>query len=218
MTRKKAERPLSVGGTPKVNLLPPKEIQDRALKALRRGYVIRFVVTIAILAVEGVIGLVWVRGAERQQAEANEASAQLQSQLVQYSEIIGVQAEGRNLDKLRAQAAGNDQNWRPLVAEIKSVLPDAVGLVGFKVAPGAAPVPGTEASAQVGLTGTLTFSAKATSAQADTITQLRSIRGFIAVDAGELTSSGPGGGFTFVATFSADQTRYSGYFEQSGIK
>lgn len=218
MTRKKTGKALSVGGTPAVNLLPPKEVEKRELKALQTRWALRFAVTVAVIGAEVAIGATWTSWAERDQAAAAQASVQLQSRLAQYSEIIGAQVELSNLENLRAQAASNDQTWRPLVAEIKSALPDAVELVGFKLAPGAAPVTGTDASAQVGLVGTLTFSAKTTAAQAATIKQLRWIGGFITVDAGQLTSDGPGGGFTFVATFSADQSRYTGQFEKSGIK
>ncbi len=218
MTRNKNGKALSVGGTPAVNLLPPKEVEKRALKALQTRWVLRFIITLVVIAAEVAIGTSWTSWAEREQASAERDSAQLQSRLAQYSETIGVQVELSNLESLRAQAASNDQSWRPLVAAIKSALPDAVALVGFKLAPGAAPVAGIDASAQVGLVGTLTFSAKTTAAQAATIQQLRTIRGFITVDAGQLTSDGPGGGFTFVATFSADQSRYTGQFEKSGIK
>lgn len=218
MTRNKTGKILIAGGTPTVNLLPPKEAEKRAVKALQTRWVLGFITTLVVIAAEVVIGASWTGWAERERASAERDSAQLQAQLAQYSEIIGVQAELSSLESLRGQAASNDQTWRPLVAEIKSALPDAVGLVGFKLAPGASPVAGGDASAQVGLRGTLTFSARTTAAQAATIKQLRTIRGFTAVDAGQLTSDGPGGGFTFVATFSADQTRYTGQFEKSRIK
>ena len=75
---------------------------------------------------------------------------------------------------MRAQAGSNDLGWRPLVSEIKAVLPAGVQLVGLKLAPGAAPVAGADPRSGVGLTGTLTFTAEGSSAQAQTITRLPS--------------------------------------------
>ncbi len=45
--------------------------------------------------------------------------------------------------------------------------------------------------------------------------QLRTVGSFLAVDAGELSANGSGG-LTFVTTFVADQTRYTGRFNTEG--
>ena len=218
MTRKKSGKLLVMGGTPRVNLLPPKEVENRARKELRMQWLKAFISAFLLIAMPWTVGLQW-NAVVHSQLEANvEESEQLQSQLAEYSEVIHLQSNVRNLNALRTQAGSNDQNWEVLTAQIRSVLPAGVALIGFTLVPGAAPVPGSDASAAVGLKGTLTFSAKATSAQADTITRLRTVKTFIDVDASELSSNGPGGGFTFVTTFSADQTGYTGRFVQAGSR
>jgi len=218
MTRKKTGKALAAGGTPRVNLLPPQEVESRSRKALRMRWLGAAISAFLLVALEGALGFAWTLRAESEQAAAVQTSVQLQSQLAVYSELLDVQADVRSLENSRGQAGSNDQEWEPLIAEIKTVLPEGVVLIGFKLVPGAAPKPGTEASSQVGLKGTLTFSANATSAQAETITQLRTVSTFIDVDAGELSSDGPAGGFTFMTTFSANQTRYTGRYGQSGTR
>jgi hypothetical protein len=200
-----------------MNLLPTQEVESRARRVLLTRWARALVAALVVIALEAAIGVTWTVGLAERRAAEDHASEQLQAQLAEYSPIIYLRAHLLNLEDFRAQAGSNDQEWKPLIARIKGVLPPGVKLIGFRVVPGAAPVPGSDASEQVGLKGTLTFSAKATSAQADTIMQLRTVATFLAVDAGEL-SADPSGGLTFVTTFSADQTLYTGRFKQSGGK
>jgi len=217
MIRMKSRGALVPGGTPRVNLMPIQELEKRARKVLLGRWLKVFFAALVVVALEAAIGATWTVGLTERRAAEDQASAQLQSQLAEYSPIIYLRAHLRSLEDFRAQAGSNDQEWEPLIARIKGVLPQGVKLIGFTLVPGAAPVPGSEASGQVGLKGTLTFSAKTTSAQAETIMQLRTVGTFLTVDAGELSANGSDG-LTFVTTFSADQTLYTGRFVQSGGK
>lgn len=217
-TRKKAGKALVLGGTPRVNLLPPVERESRARRALRRRWLGAAICAVALVIAGAGLSAFWTVQIDRDQAAAAQRSKQLQSELAQYSQAVYLRAHLQKLESLVAQAGSNDQSWGPLITEVKSVLPKGVRLIGFTVVPGAAPVPGADPSTQVGLKGTLTFSAATTSAQAETISQLRTLLTFIDVDAGELSSNGPTAGFSFVATFSADQTRYTGQFAQREVK
>ena len=216
MTRKKTGKGLVAGGTPRVNMLPPQEVENRGRQSLRMQWLKAFITAIVLVALALMIGFQWNFLAHADLDATAQNSVQLQSQLAQYSEVVNLQADVQNLQDLRTKAGSNDLSWGPLIAEIRAVLPNGVGLIGFKLVPGAAPTPGTDVHAQVGLRGTLTFSAKKTSAQAETIMRLRTVNGFIDVDASELSSDGPAGGFTFVTTFTADQTRYSMRSMQTG--
>ncbi len=218
MTRKRVGKSLTVGGTPTVNLLPPGEVERRSLRTLKFRWLSVSLAALLVVAVESAIGVSWTARAISDQDAAAGNSAQLQSQLAQYSEIIGIQAARRSLESFGAQAGSNDQDWAPLIAEIRAVLPAGVSLVGFRLIPGAAPTKGSDSATQVGLTGSLTFSASTTAAQPETIARLRTVKTFLDVDAGALSADDPSGGFTFVATFSADQTRYTGQFESAGGK
>lgn len=212
---KKTGKALVAGGIPRVNLMPPREVEKRARQLLRKRYYRSFYWTVLALVLEASVGLGFTALGNAEQAAAARTTAELQSQLAKYSMVIEVRSSVRTLENLRAEAGSNDQDLSPLVAEIKAALPKGVQLIGFKLAPGAAPKSGADASTEVGLNGTLTFSAGTTLAQAETIAGLRKVSTVLDVDAGELSSNGPAGGFTFVATFSANQTRYTGQFVQT---
>jgi type IV pilus assembly protein PilN len=218
MIRKKTGKALVVGGTPRVNLLPPEELERRSLKGLRMRWLGVSISAFVLVALAWGVGL---RGGMLAHGDVDAAaadSAQLQSQLADYSEVVDLRTESQKLKRFRGQAGSNDLDWWALLAEVRSVLPEGVSLVGFRLAPGPAPVPGTDPPTQVGLAGTLTFTAASASAQTRTITRLREVRGFISVDAGALSSGGTGADFTFVTTVSADQTLYTGRFDLGGGK
>jgi Tfp pilus assembly protein PilN len=216
MKRNKASKTLVVGGVPRLSLLPHDEVDRRDRKALRMTWLRTFIVTFGLLLLATVTGLGWMFEAGAVQTSAAQESSALQSEAAKYSEAAQTQSEVQNLDKLRAQAGSNDLAWGSLIEEIKAVSPAGVVLTGFKLAPGAAPKSGVAASAQVGITGTLTFSASNTALQAETVTRLRAVAGFLSVDAGELSADGTAGKYTFSVTFSADQSRYTGRFGKVG--
>jgi Tfp pilus assembly protein PilN len=216
MIGRKSSKILTVGGVPRVSLLPPAEVDLRSRKELRMTWLATNIVAVSVITLGSLVGLGWMVQAQAVQASAEQDSVTLQAEAANYSELIQVQTEVQGLQKARAQAGSNDIAWGSLINEIKAVLPAGVTLTGFRLAPGAAPKSGAAASGQVGLTGTLTFSAPNTAMQAQTVTRLRTVSGFLAVDAGALSASNDGGAYTFAVTFTADQTRYTGRFGKVG--
>jgi hypothetical protein len=217
MIRTRTSKGLVAGGIPRLNLLPPGEIENRHRRLLwKRWMRASYLAFISIALQVGVASNLSARLVAVDTAQA-QTSAQLQSQLAAYSQVVDLSAATRRLEDFRAEAGSTDQAWEPLVTRIRAVLPGRVTLTGFTLTPGAAPVAGVESSAQVGLKGTLTLSARTASAQAQTVTRLRTVGSLIAVDAGQL-SADSAGNFTFIVTFSADQTRYSRRFTASGAK
>ncbi len=209
---------MGAGGIPRVNLLPRNELESRGRQALRQAWLKVFVTAFLLVAMAAVVGLSWTDRAHTELGAVARDATELQAELSRYAEGIAVRSEVKDLEGLRAQAGCNDLEWARLVTQVRSALAPGVRLVGFKLVPGAAPVAGADPRLAVGLAGTLTFSAASSSAQADTISRLREVEGFLSVDAGQLASNGRGHGFTFVTTFKADQTRYTGRFAQEGGK
>lgn len=208
---------LEVGGVPRVNLLPPGEIESRSRRDLRLRWLGAFIVAAVLVGSVSSVAFGWAIQASDQLVQQRANASALESQLGQYSDIARLQQQKEKLDKMRSVAGSNDLAWTSLANEIKSVLPGRVALTGFRLAPGAAPKAGIKPADQVGLQGTLTFSADRTAAQAETISRLRTLPGLISVDAGAL-SVADRGGYTFEATVSFDQTRYTGRFAQKGGK
>lgn len=212
MIWRKTQKALVVSGRPRVNLLPPEEMENRARKGLRMRWLGAFFATFVVVGLISGSGLLWTIQANAERAAVDQSSQELLAELANYSDIAAVQNDVLTLEGLRVAAGSNDLNWASMIAEIKAALPTGVKMVGFSLAPGAAPKAGVEADAQVGISGKLTFWAKGTASQSETIARLRTVPGFISVDAGELSADTAGGGYLFAVTFSADQTRYTGKF------
>lgn len=214
----KTRTPLVIGGVPRVNLMPPEELEERRRWALRMRWLRVFIVTTVLVGSLVVLAFGWQVQASASLANQEHKAVELRTELGRYTQVAEAIDTVEELEAMRATAGSNDLAWGALIAEIKSALPAGVALSGFEVAPGAAPKSGASASAQIGLTGTLTFSSRSTATQAQTVSNLRLVKGFIGVDAGGLESDGSTGGYTFEVTFSADQSRYTGRFSQNGSK
>lgn len=208
---------LEAGGVPRVNLLPPVEIENRSRRELRIRWFGAFVVAAVLVGSVSSVAFGWATQASDQLVTQRAEALELDSKLAPYSNIAQLEAEADKISKMRAVAGSNDMAWTTLSNEIKAVLPSGVTLTGFRLAPGAAPVPGASPATQVGLQGTLTFSANRTAAQAQTISRLRALPGLISVDAGALNVADQGG-YTFEATVSFDQSRYTGRYALKGGK
>ncbi|HAM45000.1 MAG TPA: hypothetical protein DCM67_08290 [Propionibacteriaceae bacterium] len=208
---------LQAGTVPRVNLLPPAEMERRSRRELIvRWFGAAFVAVVLVFSVSAV-AFGWAAQASGYLIQQQEAAASLNSQMEQYRDVAHLSSDAAKLRQMRAVAGANDIDWTALADEIKAVLPTKVTLTGFRLAPGAAPKAGADAKAQVGLQGTLTFSSNRTVAQAETINKLRTLPGLLSVDAGAL-SVADNGGYTFEATVSFDQTRYTGRFDETGGK
>jgi hypothetical protein len=207
---------LIVGEPPRVDLLPAVEAENRSRRELRMRWLGVFLLAVVLVGSVSGVGFGWTIRANAQMADSHHIAVDLNAELAKYSEAAKVANEVAKLQGIRAQAGSNDVAFGSLVAEITAALPDGVSLIGFKLAPGPAPKEGVDVSKQVGITGTLTFAAKQTASQAETVTRLRAVPGFIDVDAGQLTADD--GGYVFEATFSADQSRYTKRFAQNGGK
>lgn len=216
MVFSRSRKQLTLGGPPRVDLLPAVEAENRARRELRMRWLGIFLLAVVLVGSVSGVGFGWMLRANTQLAESHQLAVELNAELAKYSEVAKVSNDVDKLQDVRAQAGSNDLAFGPLIAEITAVLPNGVTLTGYKLAPGPAPKAGVEAAKQVGLTGTLTFSAKLTASQAETVTRLRTVRGFIDVDAGQLAAGD--GGYVFEAIFSADQSRYTGRFAQTGGK
>lgn len=208
---------LQAGGVPRVNLLPPAELERRSRRELiMRWFGGAFVAVVLVCSVSAV-AFGWAAQATGYLVQQQQTAESLNTQMEQYRDVAHLSSDAAKLTQMRAVAGSNDIDWTSLANEIKAVLPTKVTLTGFRLAPGAAPKANGNPKTEVGLQGTLTFTSDRTAAQAETINKLRTLPGLLSVDAGALTMADKGG-YTFEATVSFDQTRYTGRFDQTGGK
>ncbi len=206
---------LVLSGVPRVNLLPPSEIQRRAAGALMMRWVAGLVATAVV--VSGLVAAAyWQRSvaADRlavEQARTTELSSELGA-LAPVSQALGTRAK---LTSLRAQAVGNDLEWRALFSDLRRALPAGTELTGFQLITGANPAEGADPTAEIGMIGQFTVHTDDPADQIRTVDRLRALDIALSADAGSLTSAN-GGGFDFAVEFVVDQTHYSGAFLSEG--
>ncbi|MEU1973691.1 hypothetical protein ABZ477_18690 [Microbacterium sp. NPDC019599] len=199
-------------GVPRVNLMPPLEIERRKRASLVRGWA--WVVVAAMLVVGVIIaGAFALRLAADQalaleQANTNMLLAELSS-LSEVSDAIAAEGE---LTAFRADAMGSDFAWAPLVASVTGALPADVRLTGFDLLSGGVPQT-DDATTEVGLVGTMTLESPNPIDIAATIRELRSLEMVADVDGRAVTTAEQvSGAYTYQLDVTFDQSVYSGKY------
>lgn len=207
---------LVLGGIPRVNLLPQAESERRERRQLSRRWATAAVaaVIVAILVIGAAFALRWI--AERNLALQQQQTAELITELASLSEISGTITESAELEAFRTDAMVRDFAWTPLFDEVAQRLPEGVTVVQVSLAPRADPAITAGAPPEtVGASGTVTFTAAETGAQAATVAALGDLPGLISVDAGSLFAAGESG-VEFSIALVYDTSIYSGAYAVEG--
>ena len=142
----------ALAGVPRVNLMPPLEIERRKRGSLVRvwAWVVVAAMLVAALVVAGAFALKFVadQALVAEQAETTVLLSELAS-LSPVSSAIATEAE---LTDFRADAMGADFAWAPVVATVAGALPGDVRLTGFDFTAGGIPQT-DDPRTEVGLTG-----------------------------------------------------------------
>jgi hypothetical protein len=200
------------GGIPRVNLIPRSELDRRERASTARkwiwGVVGAILASLALIA--GAMTINWLAD-QRLLVEQARTNALL-TELASLSEVSGAIASERDLIDYRAQAAGSDFAWAPVVAELRRALPSGVELVGFALTTGGVPQ-GEDPAAEVGVVGRLTLSSPNANDIAQTVRAMRALTGVADAD-GRLvsTSQQSVGAYTYEISVAFDQSIYSGRF------
>lgn len=211
---------LALAALPRVNLLPPAEVERRTRTALIKRWTAAVAGTVMVaLAVVG--GSYWILGGAEQELAAEQTrTVQLTQELAGYSDVTRAVADRATLTQFRTESMGNDIAWWPVYRAIIEVLPNGTDLRGFALTPGDNPTDGVDPATVVGLGGELTLWSRDAADQARTVDRLRRLPLALVVDAGRLSAapSDDESGFEFVVTFVANQTVYSGSFAPEGAE
>jgi len=200
-------------GLPRVNLMPAVELARRERGILLRRWALGLLATATVVGLVVTGALALRIAADQRLAAEQQRTQELIAQLAEFTEVTEATSGRTQLQDYVSQAAGNDLAWRKLFDAVTDALPDGVHLEGYQLTVGALPETGVEPAQQVGIAGVLTLATGRPADQAATVTALRKLPGAFLVDVGDLTAA-DAGGFTFVVTFVADQTVYSGRFEK----
>lgn len=210
MARATAE--LALAGVPRVNLMPPREIERRKRGALVRGWgwAVLVATLIVALVVGGAFALKYV--ADQALASQEAETAALLTEFATLSEVSGALGKERELELFRADALGSDFAWVPVVSTIASALPENVRLTGFDLITGGIPQ-GTDPSREIGLTGTITLVSPDPIDLPTTIRELRAIESVVDVDGRSVTEGQQAPGtYDYELAITFDQSIYSGQY------
>lgn len=203
---------LAFAGVPRVNLMPPIEIERRRRASLARGWVWG-VVAAAIAAMLLVMGAFALKLLADQQLTAERAQTNmLITELAGLSDVSGALSTEQQLESFRSDALGADFAWAPIVAAVRGVLPADVSLTGWDVLHGGLPQT-DDAASEVGLTGKLTLASPTPIDLPATVRGIRALPGVTLVDGRAVSSdSAAGGSYVYELDLTLDQSIYSGQF------
>ena len=199
-------------GVPRVNLMPPLEIERRKRASLVRGWAWAVIAAmlVAALVIAGAFALKFTadQALAAEQANTNVLLAELGS----LSEVSGALATEAELTAFRGDAMGADFAWAPVVATITGALPADVALTGFDLTTGGTPQT-ADAATEVGLIGTMTLESPNPIDLPATIRQLRALEAVASVDGLALSTGQQSvGTYTYQLELAFDQSIYSGRF------
>ena len=196
-------------GVPRVNLMPPIEIERRKRASLVRGWAWAVIAAmlVAALVVAGAFALKLVadQALVAEQAQTTTLLTELSS-LSGVSSAIAIEGE---LTDFRGDAMGSDFAWAPVVATIVGALPADVRLTGFDVTTGGIPQT-DDPSLEVGLTGAMTLESPTPIDLPTTIRQLRALESVAAVDGRALSTGQQSvGTYSYQLEIALDQSIYT---------
>lgn len=202
-----------LAGVPRVNLMPPLEIERRRRGSLVRvwAWIVLAAMLVAALVIAGAFALKFAadQALVAEQAETNV----LLSELSSLSPVSSALATERELTEFRADAMGADFAWAPVVAAVASALPADVRLTGFDLTAGGIPQ-ADDPTTEVGLTGTMTLESPNPIDLPATIRQLRGVAAVDSVDGRSLlTGSQNVGTYSYQLDIVFDQSIYSGEYD-----
>jgi hypothetical protein len=209
----------ALAGVPRVNLLPPVEIERRRRSSLVRGWTwgVFAALVVAFLLVGGAFALK-LTADQALVAEQSQTNALL-TELGTLSAVSGALSTEQELTAFRGDAMGSDFAWSPVIAALTGALPAEVQLVGFDVLTGGNPQTADPAT-EVGLTGTVTLASPTPLDLPEAVRQLRGLPGIMSVDGRAVTTGQEGvGTYSYELDITFDQSIYSGeYAPAEGAK
>ena len=204
---------LAFAGVPRVNLMPPVEIERRRRASLVRGWMWALVaaIIVALLIIAGALALKLL--ADQRLVAEQARTTELLTQLDSLSEVSGALGAESELTSFRADAMGSDFAWAPVISSIDHVLPADVHLVAFDVVSGGTPQSDTP-DAEVGLAGTISLESSTAIDLPETIRAIRGVESVAAVDGRALTSGEESiDSYRYELDIVFDQSIYSGAFK-----
>jgi Tfp pilus assembly protein PilN len=209
---------LSIGGEPRVHLLPPDVIARKKLKAIKRRLWMAVIVVVAISAIAYGGTVVSLTAAQAQLQSANSAATLLTVQQAKYGEVSKVKADINSIQQAQKTATAKEILWAPYIGQIQASLPAGATIqsmnAGLDLASASTAAP-TTVPLQATHIATLTVTVGMNQADiAGWVGGLTSIKGF--VDAvPDSVSVNPKGGYLVEVTILMNSSSLSNRFAKA---
>lgn len=204
---------LVVGGMPRVDLLPPAELERRYRRGLLRRWGIGLLAAalVTVLVISGAMALRIV--AETRLASERARTDASIAEIAALSEVGDTVRALDDLEAFRAEAMLPDFEWAQLIDAVGQTLPANVRIVGFDVTTGAGPDPdAADAASAPGATVLLTLSSPVAFDILPAVRGIRTLPMVLASDGGELRAEEGGGDYRYELSVVTTQEAYSGRF------
>lgn len=202
----------TIGGAPRVNLMPKAEAERRERSALVARWGGMLVVALIIVLAAAALTF-WLQfTASMRLVAENARTASLISEIAALSDVQDALTLESELIAFRTDAMATDLSWMSLVTTVGAALPDGVVVAGFSLAPGGIPQ-SDDPSAEIGVSGTLTMTSTTVEDIVPLVRALRAADGVIAVEG--WSSVVEGGTTTYEVRLVVDQTIYTGEYAEA---
>ncbi|HEY4267018.1 MAG TPA: hypothetical protein VGM94_02390 [Galbitalea sp.] len=123
---------ISIGGSPRVSLLPPEVHARGRARVVRRRLGIALIGAIALVVIGVGLASVSLISAQAAQRTAQNASDALLSQQTKFSAVTRVQADVAAIKTAQVTGAAPEVAWQPFIKEIEGTLPSGMTITGVK--------------------------------------------------------------------------------------
>lgn len=200
---------LTVGGPPRVNLMPRAAIERRAMQALVRRWGWALAATLLMVGVIGAGAFAFQAAADQRLAAANTRTSDLLTQVAALQPVRQKLSLQSDLSAFRASAMATEVAWTDVLASVAAVIPTGLGFADFDLAPGRVPV-GDDPQAEVGVEGTIVLTGTESTEMAELIRAVRAVPGVIDADGWSQTLEEEL--YRYELRITVDQTAYTGAY------
>jgi Tfp pilus assembly protein PilN len=216
-----AANALSIGGEPRVHLLPLEVSERKKVRALKRRLGFAAIATVVVVAA-GYGGVsVSLASAQSDLTNAQTQTAQLAAQQAKFSAVTKVKTDAAAIQAAQKSTTSTEVVWKKYVAQIEASLPAGSAIVDFTGsvdAPfGAAATP--QSAATLGLPHVATVQLTATMNQnpiGGWLTTLPSLPGFVDATPDSVTLKSDGT-YTVVVTIHLNSKALSTRYSKTGV-
>jgi len=188
---------LTLGGAPRVHLLPKEVEEQRKSRSVRRLLLTALASVVALVVIGVGIASLGLGSATSGQATEQARSAALSAQLNKYASVTSIQSTLNDIKNLQPVATDGEILWTPFIASLQGTLPagTTISSVTAKLDPASAISAGASANPLLN-THVATLSVTAVGSQADIsawLGNLSVLKGVANVSPGAISLAASGG-------------------------